>query len=80
MLGIHPVYGPGARDIVEQNFVLTPTNEKETALAPNTRQYLEARGARVTLMTPREHDKMMAVVLGLSHFIALVSIDTLLNP
>ena len=79
VLGAHPVFGPGARDIVDQNFVLTPTNAKETALAQKVRQYLEARGATVTLMTPREHDKMMAVVLGLSHFIALVSIDTLLN-
>lgn len=79
VLGTHPVFGPGARDIVNQNFVLTPTSEKETALAENIQQYLEARGAGVTLMTPQEHDEMMAVILGLSHFIAIVSADTLLN-
>ncbi len=28
-------------------------------------------------MTPREHDEMMAVVLGLAHFIAIVAADTL---
>jgi len=77
VLGAHPVFGPGARDIVNQNFVLTPTNEKETALAQKIKQYLEARGARATLMTPHEHDEMMAVILGLSHFIAIVSADTL---
>ena len=79
VLGTHPVFGPGARGISNQNFVLTPTNEEERALAEKTKQYLEERGARATLMTPQEHDEMMAVVLGLSHFIAIVSADTLLS-
>jgi prephenate dehydrogenase len=76
-LGTHPVFGPGARSIASQNFVLTPTNERERTLAQKIREYLEIRGAKVTLMTPQEHDEVMAVVLGLSHFIALVSADTL---
>ncbi|MFC1864457.1 prephenate dehydrogenase [Chloroflexota bacterium] len=79
MLGAHPVFGPGAKDILNQNFVLTPTNEKETALAQKIKQYLEARGARATLMTPQEHDETMAIILGLSHFISIVSADTLLS-
>ena len=79
VLGTHPVFGPGASDISNQNFVLTPTNEEETALAQKTRQYLEERGARATLMTPQEHDEMMAVILALSHFIAIVTADTLLS-
>ena len=78
-LGVHPMFGPGARDMTNQNFVLTPTNEAETALAQKIRGYLETRGARVTLMTPQEHDEMMSVILGLSHFIAIVSADTLLS-
>ena len=77
ILGIHPVFGPGARDVANQNFVLTPTNKDENTLAKKVREYLEARGARVTLMTPQEHDEMMAVVLGLAHFISIVSADTL---
>ena len=79
VLGTHPMFGPGARDIANQNFILTPTNEREETLAQKIKKYLEARGARVTLMTPREHDEMMSVILGLSHFIALVSADTLLS-
>ena len=78
-LGVHPMFGPGARDITHQNFVLTPTNKDETALAQKVREYLETRGARVTVMTPHQHDEMMSVILGLSHFIAIVSADTLLN-
>ncbi len=79
VLGAHPVFGPGAKDIINRNFVLTPTNEPEVELAQKIKQYLEARGAKVTLMTPQEHDEMMAVILGLSHFIAIVSADTLLS-
>ena len=78
-LGTHPMFGIGARGIVNQNFVLTPTNDEEGVLAQKVRRYLEARGARVTLMTPYEHDEAMTVILGLSHFIAIVSADTLVS-
>ncbi|MBI2850747.1 MAG: prephenate dehydrogenase [Chloroflexi bacterium] len=79
VLGTHPVFGPGAKGMRNQNVVLTPTNEKETALAEKVRRYLEERGAKVSVMTPGEHDEMIAIVLGLSHFIAIVTADTLLN-
>jgi len=79
VLGTHPVFGPGARSIANHNFVLTPTSDGERTLAQKVKEYLEARGAKVTLMTPLEHDEMMAVILGLSHFIAIVSADTLLS-
>lgn len=79
VLGVHPMFGPGARDIANKNFVLTPTNEEEKALAQKVERYLEAKGARATLMSPREHDEMMAIVLGLPSLIATVSADTLLG-
>jgi prephenate dehydrogenase len=78
-LGMHPVFGPGAKSPDKQNFVLTPTSEREVALAEKVKGHLEACGARVTLMTPREHDEMMTVILGLAHFIAIVTADTLLT-
>ncbi|TES87556.1 MAG: prephenate dehydrogenase [Dehalococcoidia bacterium] len=79
VLGTHPLFGPGAKGITGQNFVLTPTNNEEEALAEKVRDYLETRGARVSLMTPEEHDDKMAVILGLSHFIAVVAADTLIS-
>jgi prephenate dehydrogenase len=79
VLGTHPVFGPGAKDLTSQNFVLTPTNSKELELAEKVKFYLETKGARVTLMSPQEHDEMMAVVLGLAHFISIVSADTLIG-
>jgi prephenate dehydrogenase len=78
-LGTHPVFGPGARSVANHNFVLTPTNQQESALAEKVRGYLETKGAKVTLMSPQEHDETMTVILGLAHFIAIVSADTLAN-
>lgn len=77
VLGVHPMFGPSAEGIRNQNFVLTPTSGDEKALARKLQEYLEARGAKVAVMTPQQHDEMMAVILGLSHFIGLVSADTL---
>jgi prephenate dehydrogenase len=79
VLGAHPLFGPGAANITNKNFVLTPTAESEAALAEKIKRYLEAKGARVSLMTPAGHDEMMSLVLGLSHFIALAVADTLLD-
>lgn len=79
VLGAHPVFGPGAKGMRNQNVVLTPTDEKETALAEKVRNFLETRGARVSIMTPEAHDEMIAVILGLAHFIAIVSADALLG-
>ncbi len=79
ILGTHPLFGPGAKDLANQNFALTPTNEIEATLAQKARVFLESKGARVTVMTPHEHDKIMTVVLGLAHFIAIVAADTLVS-
>jgi len=79
VLGAHPLFGPGAKGVANQNFVLTPTNDRERTLAQKIKEYLETRGGRVSLMTPEEHDGKMTVILGLSHFIAIVSADTLLS-
>ncbi len=79
VLGTHPVFGPGARSVAHQNFVVTPTSWTETVLAERVKDYLETRGAKVQLMTPEEHDDMMAVILGLAHYIAIVSADTLID-
>jgi prephenate dehydrogenase len=79
VLGTHPVFGPGAEGLTGHNVVLTPTSDSEKALAEQAKSFLEKRGAQVKLMTPAEHDRLMAVVLGLAHYIAIVSGDTLLN-
>ncbi len=79
VLGTHPLFGPGAKDLANQNFVLTPTNEAENVLARKVMTYLQQHKSRVTVLTPEKHDRMMSVVLGLSHFISIVTADTLIE-
>ena len=78
-LGTHPVFGPGAKSIRNQGFILTPTTTKEKRFAEDFKKWLEKRGAEVVLMSPGEHDELMSVVLGLPHFIGMVVCDTLLS-
>jgi len=79
VLGVHPMFGPGAASISKKNFIVTPTTSEENELAGRVGAYLEDRGAHVSLMTPAEHDEMMAIILGLPPFIAMVTADTLLS-
>ena len=79
VLGTHPVFGPGARSARNQNFILTPTSDAELSIAEKVKNNLVEKGGIVTMMAPEEHDHLMAVVLGLSHFIAIASADVLLG-
>jgi prephenate dehydrogenase len=78
-LGTHPVFGPGAKSIRGQNFVLTPVNGEEEKFAREFKGWLEERGANVVVTSPRKHDELMSVVLGFPHFLGLVAGDTLLD-
>ena len=78
-LGTHPVFGPGARSLEGQNFVLTPVDDEEKSFAGEFRGWLEERGAVVSVLSPRNHDELMSLVLGFPHFVGLVAGDTLVN-
>jgi prephenate dehydrogenase len=78
-LGTHPVFGPGAKSLMGQNFVLTPVDEEERVFAAEFRGWLEERGAEVSVLAPRRHDELMALVLGFPHFVGLVAGDALVN-
>ena len=79
VLGTHPVFGPGSPSVEHKAYILTPTNAKEEAFAEKYKMWLEKVGARVFIMSPKKHDELMSVVLGLPHFIGLVACDTLLE-
>jgi len=78
-LGTHPVFGPGVKNIKNENFILTPINNKEKVFAEEFKSWLEERQANVFIMSPKKHDELMSVVLGLPHFLGLVVCDTLLD-
>lgn len=76
-LGTHPMFGPAAKSIKGQNFILTPTNTKERDFAKAFKRWLEERQAKISILSPRKHDELMSIVLGLSHFLGVVISDTL---
>jgi prephenate dehydrogenase len=79
ILGTHPVFGPGSKGVRNKAYILTPTNSEEQTFAEKYKEWLEKVGARVFIMSPKKHDELMSVVLGLPHFVGLVACDTLLE-
>jgi prephenate dehydrogenase len=79
ILGTHPVFGPGSKGAKHKTFILTPTNEKEKEFAEKYKKWLEKLEAHVFVMSPKKHDELMSIVLGLPHFLGLVACDTLLE-
>ena len=79
VLGSHPVFGPGAESLKGQNFILTPTDDVENETASKLSDWLSARGARVRITSPEDHDRLMSISLGLAHFIAIVTADALVS-
>jgi prephenate dehydrogenase len=79
VLGTHPVFGPGSNGVKHKTYILTPTNAKEEKFAEEFKKWLEKEEAHVFVMTPKKHDELMSVVLGLPHFLGLVACETLLE-
>lgn len=78
ILGTHPVFGPDV-DPRGQNFVLTPTNSKEKRFAAELDRWLSTRGFVVSILSPKRHDQLMSIVLGLAHFIGLAACEAILK-
>ncbi|MBI5681365.1 MAG: prephenate dehydrogenase [Methanobacterium sp.] len=62
----HPLFGPRIRSLDGQVVVLTPENRGEWY--KKVFKFLENENARVLVTTPQNHDKMMSIVQGLTHF------------
>jgi len=68
ILGTHPMFGPSIPDIRGQTVIFTPVEGRCRKWLPIIRKLYEGSGAHIELMSPEQHDKMMAVVQGLTHF------------
>ncbi len=75
-VGLHPMFGPGVGGIAGQTIVVTPATASRSACAPLL-GVLEAAGARLAFTSPEEHDRLMAVVQGLTHAVSLVMAETI---
>ncbi len=70
VLGTHPLFGPTVPSLRGQTVILTPT-ERSGPWTRRVRRYLERKGANVVVCTPEEHDRAMALVQCLTHFVLL---------
>jgi prephenate dehydrogenase len=71
LLGTHPMFGPTVRSMRGQTVIVV--RERAGELAEGVVDAFRDAGANVQEATAREHDEMMSVVQGLTHF-SLVSI------
>lgn len=66
---IHPMFGPGTKSLKGQNIISVPIKDAKKELAV-TKELFE--GANFVTIDATEHDKKIAVILGLTHLMNLV--------
>jgi len=69
VIGVHPLFGPGAASMAGQNIILCPQRGKHW-LEWLKEMFTDA-GATVTQTDPATHDRNMALVQGLNHFLSI---------
>jgi prephenate dehydrogenase len=75
VIGLHPMFGPTVKSISRQTIIVCPARADEARVAALVGIF-EAQGAICTIATPEEHDRIVAVVQGLTHFVTLCMADT----
>ena len=75
VIGLHPMFGPTVRSIRNQTIIVCPARA-DTARVAELVALFENQGAVCTIATPEEHDRTVAVVQGLTHFVTLCVADT----
>jgi prephenate dehydrogenase len=76
VIGLHPMFGPTVSSLSGQTIIATPERCSDGHLKLLTDIFI-SQGARVPVTTPEYHDRMMAVIQGLTHFKALVMAETM---
>ena len=69
VVGTHPLFGPKEKSIEGRTVVLCPGRGERWLNW--LKDLLERAGARVKVTSATEHDRLMAVVQGLSHFVLI---------
>ncbi len=75
ILGTHPMFGPRTTSLEGLTVILTPIRLKKWESFAT--DFFEKRGARLFTTTPEEHDRIISVVQGLTHFAYIASASTL---
>lgn len=65
LIPAHPLFGPRVRSLDGQVVVLTPLDKGKWY--KKVYKFLKKENARIVVTNPKEHDKMMSIVQGLTH-------------
>lgn len=76
VIGLHPMFGPTVSSLRHQTIIVCPERVDEPTLHALLSVF-RAEGAECTITTPEQHDRMMAVVQGLTHFVTLCMADSI---
>ncbi len=68
-ISIHPMFGPGIKKINGQNIISIPIKDAKNELAVTKSLF---PGANFVAINASEHDKKIAMILGLTHLMNLV--------
>jgi len=75
VIGLHPMFGPTVQTLRHQTIIVCPARTDEAHLH-DLLSVFRGEGAECTITTPEQHDRMMAVVQGLTHFVTLCMADS----
>jgi prephenate dehydrogenase len=67
ILGTHPLFGPSAKSMRGQPVIFVPL--RKGLLYERIHEMFTRNGARIEFLTAEEHDEIMAVIQGLTHFL-----------
>ena len=67
VLGMHPLFGPTTSSLRNQTVILSPAR-CGTLFCSRVPGILREEGANLVVMDPDAHDRLMAVIQGLTHF------------
>jgi prephenate dehydrogenase len=65
-VGLHPMFGPTATSLRGQRILVIPVREGKWF--PRIKRFFQKKGAILQLVSAEEHDSLMAVIQGLTHF------------
>ncbi|MBE0516408.1 MAG: prephenate dehydrogenase/arogenate dehydrogenase family protein [Methanophagales archaeon] len=67
ILGTHPLFGPSAKSMRGQPVIFVPL--RKGPLYERIHELFTRNGARIEFLTAEEHDEILAVIQGLTHFV-----------
>ena len=69
ILGTHPLFGPSTKSLQGQTIIFVPSRKGQ--LYELLYELFKSNGARIEFLTAEEHDEILSVILGLTHFILI---------